>query len=51
MGNIMGPDAVDHAKRYFDGQITCPADLAPPFRQYDFFDVQAYLNAYASGCP
>ena len=48
MGNVIGPDAVDEAERYFDGRITCPADLALPHGQLDFFDVQAFLNAWVA---
>lgn len=29
----------------------CPADFAPVWGRYDFFDVQAYLSAYATAEP
>ncbi|MCL4220621.1 MAG: hypothetical protein KJZ65_04550 [Phycisphaerales bacterium] len=29
----------------------CPADFAPVWGQYDFFDVQAYLAAFSTGDP
>lgn len=48
MGNVIGPDAVDHAMRYFDGRISCPADLALPYGVLNFFDVQRFLNLYVA---
>jgi hypothetical protein len=51
MGSRIGPRAYNHADRYFDGRISCPADLAPPYRVLDFFDVQAYLNAFSQQRP
>ncbi len=51
MGNVLGADAVDHALRHFDGQISCPADLAAPQGVLNFFDVQQFLNYDAAGGP
>ncbi|MCL4220406.1 MAG: vanadium-dependent haloperoxidase [Phycisphaerales bacterium] len=48
MGNVIGPDAVDHALRHFDGRISCPADLAFPRGVLNFFDVQRFLNLYVA---
>lgn len=31
--------------------VTCPADLAPPFGSLDFSDVTAFLGAFATGEP
>ncbi|NNF43538.1 MAG: vanadium-dependent haloperoxidase [Phycisphaerales bacterium] len=27
MGSVIGPEAFDHAVRYYNGQVTCPGDL------------------------
>ncbi len=32
-------------------QVSCPADLAPPFGVLNIFDIQAFLNLYNQGCP
>jgi len=51
MGQVIGPEALAHAERYFDGRISCPADLAEPHGQLDFYDMLSFLNAFAAGNP
>ena len=46
MGQIIGPEAFEHALALFDGRVSCPADLALPHGQLDFFDLLAFLNAF-----
>lgn len=33
------------------GEATCPADLAPPFGELNFFDLLAYFNLFNAGDP
>ncbi len=51
MGNVIGPDAFNHALALFEGRISCPADLAAPQGTLDFSDVLAYLAAFGEGDP
>lgn len=50
MGLIVGPDAFHHARRYFTGQVSCPADFSGD-GQLTVSDVLAFLDAYQSGDP
>ncbi|RMH30770.1 MAG: hypothetical protein D6692_01120 [Planctomycetota bacterium] len=42
-------DVTAYIAQYLDGDMT--ADLAPPFRTLNFFDIAEYLNRYLAGCP
>lgn len=43
MGTYIGPNAFTHARKVFNGQISCPADYMPN-GSLDIFDVFAFLG-------
>ena len=45
MGQVIGPEAVTEARRYFRGLKSCPADFEGD-GSVDFFDISKFLKAY-----
>jgi len=47
--NVTADDVTAYISTFLSGDLT--ADMAPPFRTLNFFDVAEYLGQYLAGCP
>ena len=47
--NVTAQDVNAFITTFLSGDLT--ADLAPPYRELNFFDVAEYLRVYLAGCP
>ena len=48
VGKVIAPDAMAKGRRYFNGQVSCPADFDGN-RVMDFTDIFGFLVAFGNG--